>query len=158
MKMKYVGFTPFLIHLINKQMNELKDIFIDWAPALIASAAILQLVYLLSDILRQKKAEKNLEKLLKEHESEFHKMLSSYKKEHSKLYFKGDSKNDFDELMMLAFVKNHINQLRTSEKSMMNKVIERKNKENQIRYVYKLISDIGFDRFFKGEKNAHVSA
>jgi hypothetical protein len=40
---------------------------------------------------------------------------------------------------------------------MMNKVIERKNTENQIRYIYKLFSDIGFDTLFKGKKNTRIS-
>jgi hypothetical protein len=85
-------------------------------------------------------------------------MISSYDNEKKTLFLKGEhSKMDFVDLMMLTFVKNHINDLKSSEKVMMNKVIERKNTENQIRYIYKLFSDIGFDTLFKGKKNTRIS-
>ena len=124
-------------------------------PLLLLGTAITQIWYLWFNVIRQKRTEKKLESMLKSHEHDFQAMLESYNKEKKFLHLTGEnSKSDFKDIVLMAFVRSQINQLEKRERVMMNKVIERKNTENQIRYVHKLISDIGFNTLLKSPPKA----
>ncbi|WP_179415367.1 hypothetical protein HDF19_09920 [Mucilaginibacter sp. E4BP6] len=124
----------------------------------LASGALGQIIYLVFNIYKQKKAEKKLESLIVKNENEFLKMIEEYKTKKKLLHLNSEhAKDDFDELMLMTFVKNQINLLNESEKRMMNKVIERKNTENQKRYISKLFEDIKFNDFLNSHTHRKTS-
>jgi hypothetical protein len=110
--------------------------------------------YLVYCIYRQKRAEKKLEFLIKAHKDELQRMIRDYK---GKAPHSANSsvKSEFGELVTITFVKNQINLMSKSDKAMMHKVIERKNYENQQRYISKLFYDSGLSNLliFKGTNN-----
>lgn len=123
----------------------------------IIAGAVIQIIYLCYNVYRQKRAEKKLEVLIVKNENEFLKMLDEYRTKKKLLHLNSENAEvDFDQLMVITFIKNQINLLEDSEKKMMNKVIDRKTSENQKRYISKLFSDIGFNDFLN--KHTHRKA
>ncbi|MBB5397447.1 hypothetical protein [Mucilaginibacter sp. AK015] len=114
-------------------------------------------LYLGFNIYRQRIAEKKLEKLIKKHEADLLKMIND-KNYKAQFYLSNKrSKEDFENLMMITFVNNQINQLSKYDKLMMKKIIERKSSENQQRYISKLFQDIGLSSLLHNSKKPSVA-
>ncbi|TCC91559.1 hypothetical protein EZ428_07280 [Pedobacter frigiditerrae] len=124
-----------------------------------ATLAVIQLVYVVYNIVRQRQVEKKLETILMKNQEQLYNKLNhlpeltkAWKPENA------HSLESYEEAYLLYFLKNKIETLEKDERRMMTKIFERKSNSDQMRYAFKLFSEAGLANLFDNYKNRKLVA
>jgi predicted glycosyltransferase involved in capsule biosynthesis len=128
------------------------DTLINSAPIIIPILVSCCAIWLIYNIILQKRIELKLEKLMKAHEQEFIRML----KESYKYHKNEDINEEVINELILKYFKKQVMFLSQYEKTTMNKVVDRKKSADQVRYISKLYEESGLSLFNPFKSKTHA--